>query len=417
MRIIIKNIVRSIKSHPKANLLILLNIVFCTLMVFVLLQNYYFLKNHFDLVYSDNQIAQHYSIKMSDEDYQSMLTDSLNHSPMYYVGQKVNDEISSMPHLSLYYFLKSDIALNRFMKRDLFEKFSYLDEGAMRYYQSIGEDGDYEFVEIMIVTENADEVFNLKLLEGRFFDINDRDVGNSPVPIILGNDYADTFDVGDVIEFDCDKAIVIGILEENMYMSGWGTIEYLDNQIMTLCLFPRASEKEDYKDFEIYDCIFCDDPTIDVQKEINRITAEYGYYTYEVNPIDGVEISETKEVSAKNVVLIGLLALIACTICAFSLSSVVYNRTMKDRYIYCIYLCCGVPVWKTNLSIIIEMVMFLGISFCPAYAVSLWEYGTLLVPAWQILLFSAILVFVSLIPVFKINKDNNLDMLIRDRII
>ena len=63
------------------------------------------------------------------------------------------------------------------------------------------------------------------------------------------------------------------------------------------------------------------------------------------------------------------------------------------------------------------MAVFLGVSFFPTYALSIMEYKKLLIPAWQILMFSGIIVLVSLIPVFKINRENNLDMLIRDRIV
>ena len=136
-----------------------------------------------------------------------------------------------------------------------------------------------------------------------------------------------------------------------------------------------------------------------------------------MQPVDGVEVSETKDVSAKNVALIGFLALIACINCTCSLSSVLYNRTVQDRSVFCIYMCSGIPLWKINLSIIIEMAVFLGVSFFPTYALSIMEYKKLLIPAWQILMFSGIIVLVSLIPVFKINRENNLDMLIRDRIV
>ena len=423
MRFCINNLFRSVKGHPKENAVILLNMVLCTLTVFILIQNYYFLKEHFDVVYGEDQIAQHYIINMSDEDFQAMLSDILNKSPMYYVGQKVNSEIADNPHLELYYLSKAELELSRFKDRERMRPFSYFNEDLFNFGKSMGKELECDFVSTMIVTDNADKVFNLKMSEGRFFDVGDRNT-NDPdiaVPVILGNDYAGSFKVGDIIEMTGDKAIVIGILDDNMYMSAWGSVEYLDNQIMTLTYFPRDFNTDidsyDYRKMEIFDSIYCDDTAIDVQKEINRITAENGYYTYEVQPTDGVEISETKDVSAKNVALIGLLALIVCIVCMCSLSSVLYNRTVQDRAVFCIYMCCGIPLWKINLSLIIEMVIFLGVSFFPTYALSIKEYGELLVPAWQILVFSGIIVLVSMLPVFKINRENNLDMLIRDKII
>lgn len=427
MRVVFNNIIRSVKGHPKENFTILINMVLCTMTVFVLLQNYYFLKNHFDLIYSDDQIASHFAIRMSDEDFQSMLSDVLNHSPMYYVGQKVNAEIEENPHLSLYFADGSRIGLNAFADKEQMRKHALLDEGTLEYYQMEGEPFDKDdcyYVETMPCTKNIDKVFNLKLLKGRFFEEDDRNTNDPdiPIPVVLGNDYADEFDIGDHIELDGDRAVVIGILEDNMYISSWGYIEYLDSKILTLCpLIPRPFElsTDDYKyqKMLILSNVYCDDQAVDVQKEINRITAENGYYTYEVQPVDGVEVSETKDVSAKNVALIGLLALIACIICTCSLSSVLYNRTVQDRSVFCIYMCSGIPLWKINLSIIIEMAVFLGVSFFPTYALSIMEYKKLLIPAWQILMFSGIIVLVSLIPVFKINRENNLDMLIRDRIV
>ena len=423
MRFIINNLFRSVKGHPKANLVILINMILCTMTVFILIQNYYFLKEHFDEVYGEDQIAQHYNINMSDEDFQAMLSDMLNKSPMYYVGQRVNNEIASNPHLELYYFSKSEIELSLFKDKERIKPFSYFNEDLFHFSQSKGLDIECDLISIMIVTDNADKVFNLRMSEGRFFDTGDRNT-NDPdiaVPVVLGNDFSGSFKPGDIIEMNGDKAEVIGILEDNMYMSAWGSVEYIDDQILALNYFPRNFNEDidsyGYRKMEIYDSVYCDDPNMDIQKEINRITAENGYYTYEVQPTDGIEISETKDVSSKNVALIGVLALIACIICTCSLSSVLYNRTVQDRSVFCIYMCCGIPLWKINLSLIIEMLIFLGVSFFPTYALSIMEYEKLLVPAWQILAFSGIIVLVSLIPVFKINRENNLDMLIRDKIV
>ena len=425
MRLIINNIFRSVKNHPKANFVILLNMILCTMTVFVLLQNYYFLKDHYDIHYG-NEVARHYGLEMSNDEYRAMSSDKLNKSPMYYIGQEVNREIDSNPHLTLYQ--SGEIAIPMWLvedktKLDAYKQVNDYMKEALDNRGEYYEDDYINFIYFMNVPVNAEKVFNLSLKEGRFFTEDDKKTfdPNVPFPVILGNDFAATFKPGDTIALKGDTAIVIGILEDNMYMSLWGHVEYLDDRILTvLPIVPRDFSKsmEDYYIlYEELNQVYCDDPTMDVQKEINRITAAYGYYTYETNPVDGIEISETKDVSAKNVALIGVLALIACIICTCSLSSVLYNRTVQDRSVFCIYMCCGIPLWKINLSLIIEMVIFLGVSFFPTYALSILEYEKLLVPAWQILAFSGIIVLVSLIPVFKINRENNLDMLIRDKIV
>ena len=61
-----------------------------------------------------------------------------------------------------------------------------------------------EVIDVICVTENFAEVFNLSLMKGRFFDNSDCNSNdpNMPVPVILGNDYADSYEVGDIIEFE-----------------------------------------------------------------------------------------------------------------------------------------------------------------------------------------------------------------------
>lgn len=423
MRVIYKNIIRNIVAHPKSNLIILINMMLCTATLFVLLQNYFYLKNHFDEVYDDNNIARHYYIQMTEKDMQSKLSDILNHSPMYYVGKQVDEEIMKNPHLDMYYFSEAYLTTEIFKNPEQINDFRILDENAYEMNQLTGQEIPYYYINAMMVSENIDQIFNLKIMEGRVFNSEDKNITDLsiPVPVILGNDYKTSFNVGDIIELNGDSLIVIGILEDNMYFSVGGSVEYLDNRIFTLNQFPRIqTETDDTYSLEknqIYEYIFCDDSGLDLQKEINRITAENGYYTYEVLPIDGVEITETKSVSEKNVLLIGLLALIAGSICATSLGTILYNRSIQDRSVNCIYLCCGIPLWKINISLVLEMAIFLFISLFPTYALSIYEYGELLVPFWQILLFSGIVVIITLIPTMVINHKSNLDLLIRDKIV
>lgn len=428
MIFIYKNIIRSIKGHPLKNLMILFNIILCTMTVFVLLQNYYFLKNHFDEVYSNSQTASHYSIRLRDADEQALLSDCINGSPMYFVGKGVENEINNNHNMLLYSTNNVQIPLKYFVNNHKISEYSYFDKDTFESFYSVGQEDECYFINYMIVSYNINKVFNLKLLKGRFFDKEDAHNNDSsiPIPVVLGNSYASTYDIGDLIEINIegkkDKAVVIGIMEEKMFISNWGTVEYLDNWILSTCdSFPRDIENntsgESMLEPLVFENLYCDDPTMDVQKAINRITAKNGYYTFELQPIDGVEISETKNISSKNVVLIGILAFISCVICTCSLGSILYNRSIQDRAVYCIYLCCGIPFWKINLSITIEMLFYLTVSFFPTYALSLIEYDELMVSPWQLAVFSGLIILAVLIPVFKINENNNLDLLIRDKII
>ena len=141
MRLIINNIFRSVKNHPKANLVILLNMILCSMTVFVLLQNYYFLRNHFDKHYG-YEVARHYGLEMSNDEFRAKASDKLNKSPMYYVGQEVNKEINSNPHLTLYQAVETVLPMWLVEDKAKLEKYKQIDEPLKEFYMESGEQID-----------------------------------------------------------------------------------------------------------------------------------------------------------------------------------------------------------------------------------------------------------------------------------
>ena len=161
--------------------------------------------------------------------------------------------------------------------------------------------------------------------------------------------------------------------------------------------------------------LYCPDENIDVQKEINKYTSKYGFYQLTVLPIDGTAFSETKSISERNMLLIGVLAAATTVICMISLGGVLYNRSLDDRRTYCIYMSAGIPIWKINLSLILEMIFWMVISLMPVIALSLYEFQTLMIPIWQIAIFEIIVMAVSIAPSLRVNFKCNLDLLIRNQ--
>ena len=419
MRFILKNTFRSLFESPKTIILILINLVLCTSTVFIFFQNFDFVKDQFDSIYYDKgSIARNYAVEFIDaEDDMSFRTDILNRTSMYEVGKKVYQELEDNPNIYFYEQSESYLDLDSFSNGEKLLPF-------------IDEEQDYPCIHLEIVNPNNFKAWNLTIAEGRDFvdeDFENLDL-NMPVSVILGNDYKSIFKLGDTIDISYsnlgeDSAIVVGFLDKGAYYEAFGNLYYMDSYMFFPVVFPRFSsqlklyEETDYGFLNKHRRAFVDDPELDFQALVNSITTENGFYTLGCLAFDGVQKNETEDIARRNVILIGLLAVIGGVMCTLSLAAILYNRAYKNRTKYCIFMCSGIPTWKINLSITLEMIFLLLISIFPTIGLSLFEYRQLYVPMWEIVLFTSPLVMISLIPTFIVNRKCNLDLLIRDKIV
>lgn len=419
MRFIIKNTLRSLFQYPKTTILILINLILCSTAVFIFFQNYDFLKDQFDSIYYDKEtIARNYAVEFTDpDDHEAYKTDIINKTPMYEVGKKVYQELENNPHV--FFYQQSE---------------SYLDlefiENGDKLMPFIDEDQDYPSVHIEFVNPNNFRAWNLTVAEGR--DFADDDYTNldteRPVSVILGNDYKEIYKVGDVIKFSIeglgeDSATVIGFLNKGAYYESFGHLYYMDSYMFFPVVFPRIGntieqyEESDREFLNKHRRAYVDDPELDFQALINSVTTKNGFYTIGCLAYDGVQKNQTEDLARRNVILIGFLAVIGGVMCTLSLAAILYNSAYKNRTRYCIFMCSGIPIWKVNLSIALEMIILLVVSVFPTIGLSLIEYKQLYVPVWVIILFTLPLVIVSLLPTFVANRKCNLDLLIRDKIV
>ena len=434
MKFYAKNFTRSVFAHPKVNMVILFDLILTAAAVFVLIQNFYFLKEKHDEFFSEDRVAKTYELYVGDELFPLVESDVHSKSTMYDIGLKLYDEInsSSIKTFSYSYELKS-------MRGGFFDKAT--DEKMIN-------SGHRKRVDRYYVTDFAMEGFGLNIAEGRWF--NEEELEHpylqERVPIVLGSNYASTFDVGDIIVYDDnndyhDEAVVVGFLESNTAVEYYGVSQggFDDAVILPeVGSFPRLHAEKDIDGWDPDEFqeslrrrddgvnrervrtltggyLYCPDETIDVQKLINDYTSKYGFYQITATPIDGAAYSETKSISERNLLLIGVLAVSTTVICMISLGGVLYNRTLDDRRTYCIYMSAGIPIWKINLSLILEMLFWMVLSILPVIALSLYEYQTLMIPLWQIGLFELIVMAVSIAPSLRVNSKCNLDLLIRNQ--
>ena len=414
MKFIFKSIQRSFTSQIHYNMVIILNLVFSIAVVFILLQNYYFLKEKHDEFFSWDHPATTYQLSL-DTDYMiQYLSDGLNHTPMFYSGKEMIKELNS-GNMKTYNFA--------------YTSFAYGDLKGSSGYDFSGKLDEEGNITGVYLSPNAFEALGLKLAEGRAFtqdDFENFDHGKAE-SVILGSNYSGIFKTGDEIVFKheevTDKAVVIGFLEPNTVFGFFGSSSADDILIFPgiYTSFPREEqvdhetvERMVYTDFAD-SSLYCDDPSIDVQKEINRLTAKYGFYMLNAEPIDGTAYSETKTVSERNMFIMLVLAIITTIIATVSVGGILYVKAIKDRPANCIYLSIGIPLWKINLAAAIEMFIYAGVAVCPSIGLSIREYGRLLIPAWQIAISALFIPAIGLLPLIFANRKCNLDLMIKEQ--
>ncbi|MCQ2534236.1 MAG: hypothetical protein MJ172_06690 [Clostridia bacterium] len=415
----VKNFLRSVFRHLKVNLIILFDLIFCASVVFVLLQNFYFLKEKHDEFFYDDRVAQNYYLSTGIDRVQTIENDVWNKTNMYEQGLKIYREINS-GELALYTYQVQYLNLQGF------------DSSTLRKLQNIsGSEEDSQSYQMIYISDYGAKGMNLKLNEGRWFTEEDynnlKDV--EYFPVIMGSEYKGKFNLGDIFYYNDgegeDKAVVVGFLDSNQIVEAYGMVqEDFDNSILApLSLdFPRTNIDEDMLNRMRVrmlgeGILYSPDDSLDVQKYINQLTSKYGYYTIEASPVDGTAFSETKSLSERNILLIGILALLTTIICTISLGGILYNRTLDDRRTFCIFMSAGIPVWKINLSLIIEMVFWIILSIAPIVLISMHEFDAVLIPVWQIVLFELVVIGISIAPSLYLNSKCNIDLLIRNQMI
>ncbi|MBO4580066.1 MAG: hypothetical protein J5715_07940, partial [Clostridiales bacterium] len=95
MKFYARNFTRSVFAHPKVNMVILFDLILTAAAVFVLIQNFYFLKEKHDEFFSEDRVAKTYELYVGDELFPLVESDVHSKSTMYYIGLKLYNEINS----------------------------------------------------------------------------------------------------------------------------------------------------------------------------------------------------------------------------------------------------------------------------------------------------------------------------------
>jgi len=417
MKFLSKNILRTVVTHWRANMLIFADLALCTAIIFIMLQNFSFSKASYSSTLTDSVKAERYSINVESEDYDS---DLLNHNAMYDISVLVRDEIFQDEYWTAYTGLcMSDLYIS---KSSAPEKFPdhFVEIAAEAEAEATPADKIILPGYLVLGTEffNAN---GLTVSEGREFSESDFGVVAGPLPIIMGHEYANYYKLGDILSSNGDQAVVVGFLKENSFIVG-AVGPDINRSVIFPQSFPRPSEitsaslQKQQLFFTFYGGILAvKDPNTDVQEEINRITSKYGFYPIAVSSMNGDAVENTEIVSSKNLTLLLILAVTVSALSIVSVGTILYRRTQKEMPTICIYLLSGIQAWKIGLSMFIEMCFWGVLAVFPTVALSNYEYGAMYIPLWQIICFVMLIVTLSCLPVLKLTKKVNLDQFIRSR--
>ena len=366
------NIKRSILTHWKSNLLILADLILCALMIFIMLQNYSFMKYEFRRYYGDEKLADRYRLNVVFGESYNPFRES---SPMYDTALLVKQDMWNSALWDASYMALFNMP------------FEWLDPNLPQLFDvqndpTIYRDPEETGISAYIFSDSVIRLQNIKVIEGREFTAEDYQSTSSVMPIIMGYDFSQYFSVGECIEQGDLSYRVIGFFELAMSLG---------------CdLFPL-------------------NPQTDVQDEINKITSKYGFYAMTSDPTNGSAYKNTELITGKNIALIFLLTILSSILCLVALSNILFKRTLKDQATNCTYLLSGIPLWKIIVSIIIEILLWTAISVGPTVVVSYFEYGQLFISPLYILAFLLVIVAISVVPSFLIIGKSNIDIFIRSQ--
>ncbi len=410
LRFFYKNMNRTLITYWKTNLLILADLILCALMIFIMLQNYSFASEEYRRYYRTEELAQKYSIFSLYDKEQGDPFDT--NSQMYEITMQVKEDIENSNLWTPYYHLLC------YFPRDIFVDDLPRDFEAQYAAMFQQAPGDTDIGAFMF-SEHLMTMQNIHVQEGRTFTKDDYLTGGETCAILMGNDFMPYYDVGDIIVYRDREAEVVGFLEDNSFLE----IDELDMcNLDRYIVIPRMfflddneSNKEDSFLLINAGILSLKDPKTDVQEEINKITSKYGWHPIQCTPFDGSAYSNTGIVSQKNIALLLFLATVSGLLCLVALSNILYKRTMKERPTHCTMLLSGIPLWKINLSLIIEMAFWTGIAMIPVVTLSYYEFGQMFVSPLYILGFVALIVLLSMVPIFILNGKTNLDVFMRSR--
>ncbi len=285
---------------------------------------------------------------------------------------------------------------------------------------------------------NAYDVFGLEIENGEGFTIQNTTIDdeNDYIPIILGSDYSDIFEIGESFDISLPtqfseiedwkrKAVVIGFLKEGELLpiteGGTSEMAVLDNYV----IYPNGMKfnyipsdhltRQYYIGTQFFDCIFNSKISLneqvsygDVILDVNELSEKYDMFDISFSSTSfGMDMLRNESKSTLQVMKVLSVALLVFTI--FCLVTGCITRLNKNLKTYAIYISNGCALSNIIATYVFENIMIvlpaIGINYyiMKSNIESSLNYG----PLW-IVITGAITIFVIMtcITLVKLSRVN-----------
>lgn len=251
------------------------------------------------------------------------------------------------------------------------------------------EDGDRQFTAVIIKSAQMDiyayQTFDLKVIEGEGFTEKNTGIDSEEdlMPIVLGYEYRDYFEVGETIRIqipiptnDIDSwyhnAKVVGILEKDSFVppyGGIGDLIYLDYYVicpmgMSINYSPDSQvtiqkyAQSQYCESLFYSLISINDGVKynDVISFANDLSEKYDVSKLTFTSTSfGMDMLAHETETTIMILTVLTFALLAFTL--FFLFSSCINRIQQNTRTYAIYMMNGTNVWELAAAFLLEMIV------------------------------------------------------------
>jgi len=424
MKFIRKEVSRNLLTHWKYNLLLYLVLCACVLMAFVVIYNADILASQSKEFESNVSGKRYFQLSPLESSY-----DMLNsNEKMFSQIGVVEEAIQESTHWDAFFFFVSNFGLD--YNNDGGKCLPEIFEEGYESGQLNDANPNTQILKVLILSPGAFPAFGLNVSEGRLF--NDEDLflyeeKGETSAVILGAAYREYYKIGDTIHggmYTPDaNLIVIGFLEEgSLFISPDNTgLISLDRYIIlpthTARIMSDGSIEKDPRGFygaQMSSGILAvADPSINVQEEMNRITNIYGFPGIKCTPWGSVYLGSMHNISERNVFLFASLSAVLCILSVVFIARVLMKKTEKNMPNYAAYMMSGICPRSILIAAAVEASILALLAVLPPIWISYFQFHTMTVPIYYLLLVSMLITAISLIPALKLIAGVNLDLISR----
>lgn len=271
------------------------------------------------------------------------------------------------------------------------------------------------YIDGVSVNKDVIDTFNIQLLSGRYFTIEEYiETDTTILPILIGYDFKDNFKIGDLINYDSNginKLEVIGILEKGTELPQHvgKSLDYkhkiinMDNKILTT---KRYWTQDDVYDFTITDSYFYINPD-NLNETKNKIKTIFNNEGIEVNISSekiGIELT-IRDLKEKQEMFF-FTTIMIITFTALTIIFTFLNSLNMRKQEFGTYLLCGAKKQDLSRIIVYELFIINSISLLMFTIITLLIFGNISFTILITMIIFCILYVLTLtiIPLLKLNK-------------